>query len=321
MNTTQLKDNVALQYVEKTLGYPLQDLFVFPKFFLIETINWCNARCIMCGIDFSKKRKAIMSDNLFGKITSEIAEHSCHVEKVLLYLYGEPLLDKKLPSRIEMMKKAGVKKVNISTNASLLNQHTATQIISAGLDEIHIGIDSLKKDTFEAIRPRLKFEMVYDNVVNFIRLRNQLNPSLAIRIQMILQDLNYQEADSLTRHWIPLLNRNDQVVVQKVHNWGATVKAMEFGDKDTANNIPCISLWGTFCIHVDGEVGLCCVDTNSDFMLGNVASQTITEIWAGDLLKRMREKHISGCRNEISICNGCTVWRGSKSYSEAHGTN
>lgn len=317
----QLKDIAALQYIEKTLGHSLQNLLVFPKFFLIETINWCNARCIMCGVDFSNKRKAVMSDDLFDKITSEIAKHSHHVEKVLLYLYGEPLLDKKLPLRIEKMKKAGVKKVNISTNASPLNQYNATQIINAGLDEIHIGFDSLKRDTFEAIRPQLKFEMVHENIVNFIHLRNQLNPNLDIRIQVTLQELNYQEADSLTRHWAPLLNRNDQVAVQKVHNWGATVEAMEFEDKDTANNIPCISLWGTLCIHVNGEVGLCCVDTNNDFPLGNVASQTFAQIWDDNPLKQMREKHIGGRRHEIPLCNGCTVWRESKSYSVTQGTN
>lgn len=320
-DVAQLKDAVTIQYIEKTLGYPLQDLLVFPKFFLIETINWCNARCIMCGIDFDKMKKAIMSDDLFDKITNEIAEHSHHVEKVLLYLYGEPLLDKKLPLRIEQMKKAGVKKINISTNAAPLNKHNATQIIEAGLDEIHIGFDSLKKDVFEAIRPRLKFETVYENIVNFIQLRNQLNPNLEIRIQVILQELNYQEADALTQHWIPLLNRNDQVAVQKVHNWGATVEAMEFDDKDKANSIPCISLWGTLCIHVDGEAGLCCVDTNNDFRLGNVVSQTIEQVWVGEPLKRAREKHISGRRHEIPICNGCTVWREEKSYSVTQGTN
>ena len=307
-----LKGREALQYVEKRLGYPLESLLTFPKFFLIETTNICNARCIMCGIDFEKKKKAVMSDELFDKVTAEIAQYGDHVEKVMLYLDCEPLLDKKLPSRISKMKEAGIKNVNIASNASLLDDTRATQIIDAGLDEIYITIDSMKKDVFEAIRPGLKFETVYKNTVDFIKLRNQLNPGLTIRVQMVLQDMNSGEAEFFTDHWVPLVNPNDQVVVQKGHNWGSTVEIKRFGGEDTVNDIPCIALWGTFCFHVDGEVSLCCMDTNNTESIGNVATQTIAEVWHGEPLKSIREKHISGIRYEIPICDGCTLWRESK---------
>ncbi|UCD55356.1 MAG: SPASM domain-containing protein [Candidatus Omnitrophota bacterium] len=311
-----LKGSKAIKYVEKTLGYPLETLLLFPKFFLIETINVCNTRCIMCGIDFDKKKKAAMTDNLFDKITNEITQYSNHVEKVILYLDGEPLLDRKLPSRIRKLKEGGIKKINIASNASLLDCAKARQIIDAGLDEIYITLDSLKKDVFETVRPRLKFETVYKNIIDFVKLRNQLNPKLTIRIQMILQKLNYHEVDSFSHHWVPRLNPNDQVIVQKAHNWGSTVEVMEFGDEDTINYVPCIALWGTLCIHVDGQVGLCCMDTKSTLPLGKVTSQTIAEIWSGKPLRTIREKHIEGCRYQISLCNKCTVWRETKHERE-----
>lgn len=316
---TPLKDQAALQYVEKRLAFPLEVLLAFPKFFLIETTDVCNARCIMCGIDFEKKKKAVMSDALFDRITKEISQHRNHVEKVMLYLDGEPLLDKKLSLKIQKMKQSGIKKVNIATNASLLNGQRAEQLINAGLDEIYITLDSLKENIFEAIRRGLRFKTVYKNIVDFIRLRNQLNPKLTIRIQMVAQDLNYHEADSFIRHWTQFLNHNDQVVVQEAHNWASAVKVRKFGDEDIVNNIPCIAIWGTLCIHVDGRVGLCCMDTNSTIPVGNVVSQTITEIWSGEPLQRMREKHILGVRAEIPLCNGCTVWRESKHNREQVG--
>ena len=43
-----------------------------------------NARCIMCGIDFDKKSKAVIKKDLFEKITREISQHRDHVEKVEL---------------------------------------------------------------------------------------------------------------------------------------------------------------------------------------------------------------------------------------------
>jgi radical SAM protein with 4Fe4S-binding SPASM domain len=311
-----LKESAALKYVEQRLGYPLDALLSFPRFFLIEPVNICNARCIMCGIDFTKKKKAVMSDSLFDKIADEVAKYSNHVEKVMLYLDCEPLLDKKLPLRIQKMKKSGIRRVNVASNASLLDYDRASRIIKAGLDEIYITIDSLQKDRFEAIRKGLQFETVYKNILDFIQLRNQLNPRLTIRIQMVLQQLNQDEAGAFVCHWTSLLNPDDQVIVQKAHNWGATVKTMKFGDEGAINNVPCFILWSNFCIHVDGEVALCCMDTESTLSLGNVSSQSIAEIWAGTVLKRIREEHTCGRRADIPLCNGCTAWRDTKHYKE-----
>ena len=135
---------------------------------------------------------------------------------------------------------------------------------------------------------------------------------MVIRVQMILQDLNADEGDAFIEHWTPLLNSKDQVAVQKAHNWANAVEVMKFGDEETINNIPCIALWGTLCIHANGDVGLCCMDTENSVLLGNVNDESISDIWCGERMEEIRQKHLSGRRNEIPICDGCTLWRQSK---------
>ena len=159
----------ALQYLEQRLEFPLDELLIFPKYFLIETINRCNARCVMCGIDFSSKKKTGMDAALFDKITQEIGHYKDHVEKVMLYLDGEPLLDKNISLRISKMKQVGVKRVNIASNASLLNSKKAEELLNSGLDEIYITIDSLHKEVYESIRIGLSFKTVQYNILQFIR--------------------------------------------------------------------------------------------------------------------------------------------------------
>jgi len=315
-SNTPHTDKDATAYVEQRLGWPVGDLNRFPRFFEIETVNSCNARCIMCGIDFDSRPKSNMDDALFAKITDEISNYTDYVEKVMLYLDGEPLIDKKLPHRIKMMKDAGVKKVSISSNGSLLNEKNSVAIIEAGLDDIYLTIDSLKKETYEAIRVRLDFDEVYNNVINFISLRNKLNPQLMIRVQMILQELNQNERDDFIPHFEKLLSPTDQIVVQKAHNWGSTLDVMKFGDEDKVNNYPCIALWGTFVVHVNGDVPLCCIDTDTKYPLGNLNEQTIEEVWTGEPMRAFREKHLNGMRSEISICDGCTLWREDKHFDE-----
>jgi MoaA/NifB/PqqE/SkfB family radical SAM enzyme len=307
----------AISYVERLMEHPVEHLDRYPKFLLIETVNTCNARCIMCGIDFDKKSKAVMDHALFAKITEDIGRHADHVEKVMPYLDGEPLLDKKLPDRVQMLKKAGVRRVNIATNASLLDEKMGTALVEVGLDEIYITIDSLKKEVYEAIRVRLDFDTVYNNIRNFIDLRNRLNPNLFIRIQMVHQALNYDEAKDFHAHWKKILPHTDQVVVRKAHNWASAAEVMSFGDEDDVNNYPCVALWGTCAIHVNGDVPLCCMDTELQHKLGNLWTQSIEEVWRGGSMQEKKGKHLCGRRGDIPICNGCTVWREERHEAES----
>lgn len=316
ISTGPLVGAEADRYLERRLLFPMSELLAFPKYLLIETVNTCNARCIMCGIDFDKKAKALMTDQLFAKMADELGQWRGHVEKVMIYLDGEPLLDKTMPTRIRQMKAAGVKKVNIATNASLLDEKRGRALIEAGLDEIYITLDSLKKDVYEAIRVRLKFDEVYENIRTFIRLRDEMNPGLVIRVQMILQDLNHTEAAEFREHWKKFLRPHDQIVIQKAHNWANAVDVMRFGDEDDVNNYPCIALWGTFVVHVNGDAAMCCMDTETKHPLGSVEHQSIAEIWQGPAMTALREKHTTGRRADIPMCDGCYLWREEKHVDE-----
>lgn len=314
MSTDVLTADLALHYIEKRLGKTIEELLKFPRYIMMETINACNSRCIMCGIDFDKKKTSIMTDQLFDKLAVEIIEHRTCVEKVMLYLDGEPLIDNKLPQRIKILKDGDIKKVNIASNAGLLDHEMAEKIITAGLDEIYITIDSLKKDVYESIRLGLKFNTVYKNILHFVELRNKLNSKLIIRIQMILQKSNYNEGESFLKHWSKILGPQDSIIIQKAHTYGSKINVMTFGDESTVNHIPCIGPWGTFCVHSNGEVGLCSMDTDITFPLGTVDAKSIAEIWTGKPLQGIRAKHISNQRDKMPVCNGCALWRENKHF-------
>ena len=302
----------ALAYVEAKLGFDADTLLRFPKYFLLETVNMCNARCVMCGIDFDSKTPTRMSDALYARLIEELAEHRDHVEKVMLYLDGEPLLDRALVDRVRRAKDAGLPRINIATNASLLDAQRSAALLDAGLDEVYVTIDSLRKDRFEAIRRGLTFETVVDNTLAFVRERDQRRPQARVRVQMILQRENADEEAAFLDHWAARLGPGDEVVVQKAHNWAAHVQVPAFGDEATINRYPCIALWGTFCVHADGTAPLCCMDSDNAVPVGDTNRERIADIWAGEVLERIRRLHLAGRRAEVPLCDGCTLWREGK---------
>ena len=48
----------------------IRESLYFPKYFEIETVNACNARCVMCTIDdWEQSRSPIMDEKLFSKFS------------------------------------------------------------------------------------------------------------------------------------------------------------------------------------------------------------------------------------------------------------
>ncbi len=279
----------------------------FPKFFELDVAKMCNARCIMCPV--WKNPGGVMKEELFEKITREMGDYKDWINTVCLSRDGEPLIDKNLDKKIKLLKDYGIKKVTLSTNASLLDEDTAIKLIEAGLDDIMFSIDGTTKETFEAIRQGLNFEQVVDNVLNFIKIRgNKEKPT--IRIRMVLQEKNRNQEEDFKKFWAEKVGKQDTVYAKEMHNWGNQLDNYEGKENETEKyaKIPCISLWSTMIIHYDGKIPLCGSDFDNKYVLGDVSKQTIKEIWTSEKFNQLRKLHAEGKRNEISLCPACNIW-------------
>ena len=161
----------------------LNDAEYFPKYFQIETVRICNARCPFCAIDKWDKSVPLMEDSLFEKIVSEFKNYTKWIEFVALQRAGEPLLDKKISQRVKLLKSIGIKKISMSTNASLLTENKAEELLKSGLDEIILSIDSIDKENYEKMRVGLKYENTITNIKNYFFIRDKINQKSTIRVR------------------------------------------------------------------------------------------------------------------------------------------
>jgi radical SAM protein with 4Fe4S-binding SPASM domain len=282
-----------------------EDLLSFPRYFEIETVNACNARCPMCTIDDWDRRNGLMEDDLFEKIALEIGKHP-EVKRVHLYRDGEPLLDKHLSEKVARLKGLGVKRVGISTNVELLNSITSKRLLTAGLDEIILSIDSLDINVYEKIRVGCHFNTVMANALNFILLRDAMKSSCQIWVRMIRQELNYREWDEYEKNWKSLLKSSDRVDFRMIHNWGSQLKDFKPVSK-TSTDKPCVALWSLMVIFADGSVPMCNVDYNKKYPLGSVKESSIEALWQSRIQNERRGIHLTD-RGALSLCKNCTVW-------------
>lgn len=286
----------------------------FPRFFEIETVNACNARCPMCTIDDWDRKDGLMHPDLFAKIAQELGAHAKEVRRVHLYRDGEPLLDKRIAGKVAHLKALKIQRVGLSTNAALLTTDRAEMLLMAGLDEIILSVDSLDKATYEAIRVGLDFDEVMRNCLQFIRLRDDMQSSCQIWVRMIRQESNKDEWPAFKAFWSGKVRESDRVDYRNIHNWGSQL--VNFKPVAEANIAdPCIAPWSLMVIFADGSVPRCNVDYNNKHPIGNVGESTIKELWKSAPQIALRLQHLAG--NRGGICVGCNVWsEGANSKAE-----
>lgn len=278
----------------------------FPPLVRIETTNACNARCTICPHHRLQRPIRRMDDGLYRQIIDECAAGGC--KQVHLHNFGEPLLDKSLEDRVRYAKQRGIRKVKIFSNGSLLDAVRAEGLIAAGLDEIKISFDGATRAEFESIRRPLKFDVVVENVHRLVELRNRHQSPMQIHIACC--------STSDKQGTMQMLEQSvDGFSFGKIHNWaiddGGTSAAADdspAGDSGKARlRKPCSRLWRTLTVLAGGEVALCCLDYDGQFLLGQIdAETTLTDIWQGAAYRRVRRLHLASQQHEIGLCRGCT---------------
>ena len=281
----------------------------FARYVEIEAYDGCNLNCTMCplGKDIYVGGGS-MPLELFKKIVDELANYSHWIKLVCLSRNGEPLLNKKIPTMIKLLKDAGIKRVNFSTNATALTKQKSYELIDAGLDEIRFSIDGFTKKTFEKIRKDAKFEKIIENCLRFIEIRDKYGKGKTqIQVRLVEQKENLNEVKEWKDFWLSKLQSNDIVASKKMHSWGNELKSYE-GNIDKDAKHPCISPFSTLEILYDGTVPLCGCDYKPAYVLGNVKNQNLKAIWNNIEFKKIRDLHKSGKRNHIPLCIGCKIW-------------
>lgn len=208
----------------------------------IEPTNACNLRCIMCPSSISKKKKGFMELDPFKKIIDETEEFTYDI---MLYLGGESLLHPDIVQMVEYTSRAGLI-CQLNTNTTLLTQELSSSLIKAGLSRIVFSFDGYNKETYEKIRVGANFDKTLSNIVEFLKLKQELRSKKPEAIFQIIEfgKANEEEKRRFKNSLANLsLNRFKFI---SPHTFGGRFKEH---DKVKGNSYaPCTFLWYSMSI-------------------------------------------------------------------------
>ena len=270
----------------------------------IEITNACNSDCIMCPRQSMTRPVKNMDFELYKKIIDDCGKVG--VKIIQPFNFGEPLMHNRLGEFIRYAKEHTRSRVQISTNAALLNSEKAIELLDSGLDRINIDIDGFTKDTFEKVRKNLDFDRVVENTERFIELKKRLNKNIFITVSIINMDETSGEIVEFKRYWKP---RVDRVLDVEYNTWtGSVENRNESINNSKRFNCPCKMLWDQMVILQDGKVALCCLDYDGKVIVGDMKNESILNIWNGKILNNLRQKQIELKFDEISTCRACNQY-------------
>ncbi|GAB6041440.1 radical SAM/SPASM domain-containing protein [Endothiovibrio diazotrophicus] len=272
-----------------------------PRQVHIENTNHCNAECVMCPHKEMERAKLTMERDLFVKGLEDAGQLG--VKWIQPQFFGEPFLDKRYREKLEQTLARGFH-VSLFCNGSLLNTRNAGMLIELGVDELFVSIDSVHPEVYEAIRPGLKYSTVVGNVVALMeekRRRGVQKPK--VTVMFVEFERNHGEVGEYFRFW---RDKVDGVNISRSHDWAG---AVEVGGKTIApvkrRRLPCPSLWDQLVVNSSGRVLPCCADYEGKLVLGDINRQSLSEIWQGEALARLRQLHLEGRFDEIPLCANC----------------
>jgi len=270
----------------------------FPRGILVETTLRCPADCIFCPNKKINTRPKDMSWELFKKIVDECRGKG--LDEFYPFINGEPLSCLYLEEALEYVSRVlPDTSILIYTNGALLDEQKSAMLLRNNVSEIHFSIDGISKDVYEKHRRGLVYEQVIANIMNFLmRLKNHPT-KITTRVVMTLTPENEEEQEAFMQLWTGLV---DIVEVLPCDGRGGEGRSPVYMDNRT---LGCFYVNSRAYILTDGSVVPCCKDWAGYTVFGNVADDSLHDIWISADYDELRADLSKGVFENFEVCHRC----------------
>ena len=171
----------------------------------VEPTNACNLNCRTCVRHAWNEPEGFMDWEVYEAIVDGLTALGAEgaddqtAGTIALMGLGEPLLHPRFLDMVERAKERGLR-VEVTTNALLLDDDVANGLLTAGLDQLVVSIDGTSAETFGRVRSGASLEKVVSNVGLLHDRRSfSYGPSTRIGLEFVAMRSNVDELAGLNR--------------------------------------------------------------------------------------------------------------------------
>jgi MoaA/NifB/PqqE/SkfB family radical SAM enzyme len=281
----------------------------------VETCNICNANCILCAYKYQKRKKIIMSENMFNKTIKDYSAMGGG-NLMLIPVVGDPLLDPYILSRIHYARQfSNIKTISTITNCINLHEVGTKNLLTSGINSIIVSTSGFDLELHEKIYKSKKAERAKYNLIELLIVNRDLGYPCEIKIGLrTCQSLKEVMSDKEFREIVELSDEVD--INYYFEDWSGAIKQSDllngmklrpFSLLILRRKAPCWMLYGSLHILSDGTVAMCgCqeLEGDSDLVLGNIMDSSLADLYRSEQAKMIRKNWLNG--NKIpDVCGKC----------------
>lgn len=290
------QNNIVAHIVDRIKFRLFPKLFIitsFPTHIDVEVSSLCQLRCPMCYSTYlDGSFKGIMKYELFTKIIDQAVLGGAY--SVKLSWRGEPLLNPRIVDMVCYAKKSGMKEVAFLSNGERLDHQIAEELTDAGLDWISFSVDGLD-EVYNRIRMPAVLDDIKEKISHLRRYRDKNRKKKPlIRVQSLLSAIK-DNATVYKTTWDGIADQINFI----------SDEARDFEIKDMAHDphYTCPTPWQRMSIAFDGKVHQCIADYSRRWVMGDVNSQSLRDIWKSENFTRLRNYFRS--HTALQNCGAC----------------
>jgi MoaA/NifB/PqqE/SkfB family radical SAM enzyme len=321
-----------------------------PFFVNVDLTSRCNLRCAGCVFHTpyvknhrsTVRRPADLPIEIFRKLCSNLSD--INTNSMIIQGEGEPMLHPDVFRMIDIAKQAGLQ-VTMLTNGTLLNSHTAREIIDSRLDIFRVSLWAGSEEEYEKNYPGSN-PANFKNIINGLKLLSRLKAEMKLSYPEIIiyYVINHHNFKTINRmvdvayragcdglFFTPMYNVQDEldnlvlsddeerVTQQCIIQAGKQLKSLSMHhNTDYAlsrfkvrypiwQTHPCYIAWFHARITCTGMV-MPCARCNSSINFGDLQNQTFKDIWNGPPIRSFRRQTLTqeGLKSVASQCE-CTM--------------
>ena len=285
----------------------------FPVLIDIELTNTCNFRCRMCetGLGTSARPKGLMSEAVFHKILREAS--SVRPQPALRFIrWGEPTLHPYFLGWLVEAKSMGFP-VHFNTNGYTLSENMMRTIVKNEIDSIKFSFQGADAASYAEMRGIDFFEALFGKISSLTAIRGERMVPF-IQVSTTLTD----ETPEQIEYFKMKASLADFYNIGKTDMRRVKIERLKIQEADQVKFLlerenpdsrikpkSCSEVFAKLSIDWDGSVTACCGDNNRELKIGDLNSESLSEIFHSEAMLRLQTALSQNDFGVSALCLNC----------------
>ena len=260
------------------------------------------------------RKRSVLKEELAQKTIDQYNEMGGGTVS-LTPVVGDPLVDKNLLAKIRHARsKKNIKDVFLYTNGLYFDRFDIKEFLESGVTRISISTFFGTKELYRKYYGTNGYERTIKNIKSLGIENRRLGYPVKIQLHLRVEKPEetwknlpeYQEIEKI-------LGKESISWLEMYENWSGKITQEDLPSgcflseqKTISEKIkqPCFEVYRRMHVLANGDVGVCsCRDIDAEINVGNVKKNTLTEIWRGEKLKKLRSDWKKGKLPDV--CKDC----------------